>query len=121
MHIVFLLEETFVQKKDSLIIPYDFGYIGPIVNIYSHVCLYPISIRVSGYQSNISVLLIINDTHMTVWIKLIQLLLALHLVPGPEQALPPQLCEGGDHVRVPDLWPGVTLTVRHTSSTTAQH
>ena len=60
-------------------------------------------------------------THMTVWIKLIQLLLILHLVPGPEQALPPQLCEGGEHVRVPDLWPGVTLTFWHMSTTPDQH
>ena len=58
---------------------------------------------------------------MGVWIKLIQLLLTLHMIPSPEETPPPQLCEGGDHVRVPDLWPPVCVCVRHTAITIAQH
>ena len=58
---------------------------------------------------------------MSVWIKLIQLVLTLHLIPSPEQTPSPQLCEGGDNVRVSDLWPSGWVCVRNTAITIAQH
>ena len=48
-------------------------------------------------------------------------MLTLHLIPSPKETPPPQLCEGGDHVRVSDLWPSVGVCVRKTAIAIYQH